>query len=227
MEALSRAHRAVRAHRCPPTAWSLLAVVLAVAAAVPAWLLTAYAGLSLLLGARRGFALPFLKITHDRKRALRRSSKSSCPMRVDVIKRALRAGHPFSPAIKLVAEDMDEPDRAASSSTTFADINYGNDLRRAMLGLLQRVPSVTMMALVTAVLVQKETGGNLAEILEQITTGHPRPLPLLSPRAHAVGGRPHVRMDSRAGARSCCSRSSGSRRPTICPCCSRTRLAKI
>ena len=52
---------------------------------------------------------------------------------------------------------------------TFADINYGNDLRRAMLGLLQRVPSLTVMALVTAVLVQKETGGNLAEILDQIS----------------------------------------------------------
>jgi len=52
----------------------------------------------------------------------------------------------------------------------FGDINYGNDVRRAMLGLLSRVPSVTVMALVTAILVQKETGGNLAEILEKIST---------------------------------------------------------
>jgi tight adherence protein B len=41
-------------------------------------------------------------------------------------------------------------------------------VRRAMLGLLSRVPSVTVMALVTSILVQKETGGNLAEILEKI-----------------------------------------------------------
>jgi tight adherence protein B len=68
----------------------------------------------------------------------------------------------------MIAEDMDDP-IAKEFELTFGDINYGNDLRRAMLGLLHRVPSVTMMALVTSVLVQKETGGNLAEILKQIS----------------------------------------------------------
>jgi len=48
-------------------------------------------------------------------------------------------------------------------------LNYGTDLRPAMLGLLDRVPSVTVMGVVTAILVQKETGGNLAEILENIS----------------------------------------------------------
>ena len=90
------------------------------------------------------------------------------PDAIDSMKRALRAGHPFSAAIKLVSEDMDDP-VAREFELTFADINYGNDMRRAMLGLLQRMPSVTVMALVTSVLVQKETGGNLAEILEQIS----------------------------------------------------------
>jgi tight adherence protein B len=82
--------------------------------------------------------------------------------------RALRAGHPFNATLKMIAEDLDEP-IAGEFDLTFGDINYGNDLRRAMLGLLSRVPSVTMMALVTSVLVQKETGGNLAEILKQIS----------------------------------------------------------
>jgi tight adherence protein B len=50
----------------------------------------------------------------------------------------------------------------------FSDLSYGNDVRRALLGLMERVPSVNVMALVTAVLVQRETGGNLAEILDQI-----------------------------------------------------------
>ena len=45
---------------------------------------------------------------------------------------------------------------------TFADVNYGNDVRRALLGMLLRVPSGNLMAVVTAVLIQKETGGNLA-----------------------------------------------------------------
>ena len=64
---------------------------------------------------------------------------------------------------------MDDP-VAAEFGTTFADINYGNDVRRAMMGLLHRVPSVTVMALVTSVLVQRETGGNLAEILDRIAS---------------------------------------------------------
>ena len=65
--------------------------------------------------------------------------------------------------------NMSMTDYEREFELTFGDINYGNDLRRAMLGLLARVPSVTMMALVTSVLVQKETGGNLAEILKQIS----------------------------------------------------------
>jgi tight adherence protein B len=90
------------------------------------------------------------------------------PDAIDSMKRALMAGHPFAASIKLIAEDMEDP-ISHEFEQTFADINYGNDLRRAMLGLLQRVPSMTVMALVTSVLVQKETGGNLAEILEQIS----------------------------------------------------------
>src|SRR5260370_39780006 len=86
---------------------------------------------------------------------------------IDVIKRALRAGHPFNQAIKLVADDMDQP-IAKEFESMFSDLNYGNDVRRALIGLLARVPSATVMALVTSVLVQRETGGNLAEILDQI-----------------------------------------------------------
>jgi tight adherence protein B len=90
------------------------------------------------------------------------------PDAIDVIRRALMAGHPFNAALNIVAEDMDDP-IASELRVTFADINYGNDVRRAMLGLLARVPSVSVMALVTSVLVQRETGGNLAEILSQIS----------------------------------------------------------
>ena len=101
--------------------------------------------------------------------------------------------------MRLVAEDMSDP-IAREFQLTFADINYGNDLRRALLGLLLRVPSVSMMAVVTAVLVQKETGGNLAEIFEQIAhviRGRFR----FSPQGqNPVGGGPAVRVDSRAGA---------------------------
>ncbi len=115
-----------------------------------------------------GGALPFMKISRDRKLRIEKVEEQ-LPDAIDSMKRALRAGHPFSATMKMVSEDMDDP-IASEFGAVFADINYGNDSRRAMLGLLQRVPSMTVMALVTAVLVQKETGGNMAEILEQIST---------------------------------------------------------
>ena len=59
---------------------------------------------------------------------------------------------------------------AREFETTFADLSYGNDPRRALFGLLQRVPSVSVTALITAVMVQRETGGNLAENLAKISS---------------------------------------------------------
>lgn len=122
---------------------------------------------AMLLGAAVCLALPFLKLRYDRNRRMSKLEEQ-LPDAVDVIRRALRAGHPFSAALKLVAEDLEQP-IAKEFELTFGDLNYGNDVRRAMLGLLDRVPSVTMMSFVTAVLLQRETGGNLAEILEQIS----------------------------------------------------------
>lgn len=111
--------------------------------------------------------LPIMKVRNARAKRFARFEEQ-LPDAIDVMKRALKAGHPFNGALKLVAEDMDDP-VAHEFGVTFNEISYGNDVRRAMLGLLSRVPSVTVMALVTSILVQKETGGNLAEVLEQIS----------------------------------------------------------
>ena len=144
----------------------VLSAVLAVVAALVVWLVSrmeiAAAGAAL-------FAawLPFMTISFHRKKRLARLEEQ-LPDAIDTMTRALKAGHPFNATLRMIAEDMDEP-VAKEFELTFGDINYGNDLRRAMLNLLSRVPSVTMMALVTSVLVQKETGGNLAEILKQIS----------------------------------------------------------
>jgi tight adherence protein B len=112
------------------------------------------------------FTVPYLRLSIQRRRRMEKIEEQ-IPDAMDIIKRALRAGHPFNAAIKLVADDMNQP-IAKEFELTFSDLNYGNDVRRALLGLLNRVPSVTVMALVTSVLVQRETGGNLAEILDQI-----------------------------------------------------------
>jgi tight adherence protein B len=123
-------------------------------------------GFAGLCGAVAGFAAPYLRLSMQRRRRLEKLEEQM-PDAVDVLKRALRAGHPFNAAIKLVADDMDQP-IAKEFELTFSDLNYGGEVRRALLALLSRVPSVTVMALVTSVMVQRETGGNLAEILDQI-----------------------------------------------------------
>lgn len=132
-------------------------------------ILVGAASQSLLLGLLAASAAtigPYLRLSMRRRKRFERIEEQ-LPDAIDVMKRALRAGHPFNSALKLVADDMDQP-IAKEFELTFSDVNYGNDVRRAMIGLLTRVPSVTVMALVTSVLVQRETGGNLAEILDQI-----------------------------------------------------------
>jgi len=144
----------------------LSSVLLCIGATVVSWWFFKSGTLGLLAGAL-ALWVPYLRITLARRRRLDKIEEQ-LPDAIDMIKRALRAGHPLTSAIKLVAEDMDQP-IAGEFEQASADLNYGNDLRRSMLGLLSRVPSVSVMAMVTAVLVQKETGGNLAEILEQIS----------------------------------------------------------
>lgn len=109
-------------------------------------------------------AIPFLRLTRARSRRLAHFEEQ-LPDALIVMARALRAGHPFSDAMHLVAEEMAEP-IAGEFRTTFMEINYGGEVRTAMLGLLRRVQSVTVMIFVTSVLIQKETGGNLAELLD-------------------------------------------------------------
>jgi tight adherence protein B len=144
----------------------MLSVLLAVVGAFCAWTYTRVPHWSLLV-ALGTFSLPYLKILRDRGARLARFEEQ-LPDALDVVKRALKAGHPFSQALKLVAEDMDDP-IAHEFDLVFSEINYGGDVRTALLGLLERIPSVSVMAFVTAVLVQKETGGNLAETFERIT----------------------------------------------------------
>ena len=120
-----------------------------------------------LLAALMAGALPFVVVFRERRLRLEKFEEQ-LPDAMDVMKRALRAGHPFNACLKLVAEEM-QPPIAREFEITFADVNYGNDLRQALVGMLVRVPSSNLLAVVTAVLIQKETGGNLAEIFDRIS----------------------------------------------------------
>jgi tight adherence protein B len=165
MEALGRAIEqsgyTILAHRLVA-----LAALLAIGASFAALILIGNAAIALLAFIAGG-AAPFVFVLRKRRARLEKFEEQ-LPDAVDVMKRALRAGHPFNSCIKLVADDMDAP-ISREFEQTFADINYGNDVRRALVGMLLRVPSSNLMAVVTAVLIQKETGGNLAEIFERIS----------------------------------------------------------
>jgi tight adherence protein B len=145
----------------------LLSFVSSVAAAAVSWIMSRWWPVAL-AGALVGLTAPCLFVVRARAKRFARFEEQM-PDAIDMMQRALKAGHPFGQCLKLVAEDMEEP-ISREFELTFADLSYGNDPRRALFGLLQRVPSVSVTALITAVIVQRETGGNLAENLSKISS---------------------------------------------------------
>ncbi len=89
------------------------------------------------------------------------------PEAVELVARALRAGHSFGSALKMVAEEMDDP-VAEEFGKTFADYSYGKTMEDALNGLVRRVGLQDLKFFATAVTLQRETGGNLTEILDNI-----------------------------------------------------------
>jgi len=89
------------------------------------------------------------------------------PEALDVMSRALKVGHPFNETLNFVGEEMEDP-IAEEFGRVFSDMNYGQPSKAAFHALLERVPSVSLQTLVTAVLIQQESGGALSEILEKV-----------------------------------------------------------
>ena len=88
------------------------------------------------------------------------------PDAIDMMARSLRAGHSMVAAISIVAEHAAEP-VGSEFGEVFRKQNFGLPLRDALTQLLARVPSQDLRVVVTGILVQKDTGGNLAEILDR------------------------------------------------------------
>ncbi|MDP9148169.1 MAG: type II secretion system F family protein, partial [Acidobacteriota bacterium] len=100
-----------------------------------------------------------------RKRRVAAFAKA-LPDSIDMMARALRAGHGMVASIGILSEHAMEP-VASEFSEVFRKQNFGLPLRDALMELLDRVPSQDLRVVVTGILVQKETGGNLAEILDR------------------------------------------------------------
>lgn len=122
--------------------------------------------LALLLALAGGLLLPVLNLQRRRRR---RQAKivELLPDSMDFIARALRAGNPFTAALKAAAKEMPEP-IAEEFGITFDEINYGLEVEDALHNLETRLGGTDVAYFVTAVLIQRRTGGNLANVLNRI-----------------------------------------------------------
>jgi tight adherence protein B len=122
----------------------------------------------IVIGLIVGISLPYFYIIYRRKKRMRRFDEQ-LPDALDYIARSLRAGNPFSAALKSVSVEMADPIGTAFGQT-FDEMNYGLELEDALYNLGDRVGSEEVQYFITAVLVQRTTGGNLAEVLNRIAS---------------------------------------------------------
>lgn len=111
-------------------------------------------------------ALPFMHVWWKRKKRFD-AFLEHLPDALDLMSRALSAGHAFSEALHMISVEMPEP-IASEFRKTYEEQNLGLSLKLALENLTQRIPLLDLRMCVTAILIQRETGGNLAEILEKV-----------------------------------------------------------
>ena len=111
--------------------------------------------------------LPLLLVLHAKSRRLARIGVQ-LPDALDLIGRAMRAGHAFPTALKMAGDEMSEP-IATEFRATFDEVNFGIAMNEALLNLATRVPITDLRYFVIAAMIQRETGGNLGELLDNIS----------------------------------------------------------
>lgn len=112
-------------------------------------------------------ALPLMYISRAKNKRMK-VIENQLPDALDLMGRAMRAGHAFPSALRMVGNEMAEP-IASEFRTVFEEINYGISTQEALTNLSTRVPSTDLSYFVIAVLIQHETGGNLSELLGNIS----------------------------------------------------------
>jgi tight adherence protein B len=111
--------------------------------------------------------LPLIKIKMQRTKRFKEFERQ-LPEALDLMARALRAGHAFSVGMKMVGDEFPDP-IGPEFNRTVEEISFGIDTPEAMANLNNRVVSTDLKFFITALVVQRETGGNLAEIIEAIS----------------------------------------------------------
>jgi tight adherence protein B len=148
---------------CAISAVGLAGVGFIAAGSLPPNQALLFAAVGLVLG---GF-LPYSYASYRRTKRFQKFEELF-PEAIDTLARAVRAGHAFTTALELIANELSEP-VASEFRKLFEEQKFGLPVRDALMNLAERVPLVDVKFFVTAVMLQRETGGNLAEILDNLS----------------------------------------------------------
>jgi tight adherence protein B len=114
-----------------------------------------------------GAFLPYAVVSYRRQKRIEKIEELF-PEAIDTLARAVRAGHAFTTALEMISNEISEP-LASEFRQLYEEQKFGMPVRDALMNLTQRVPLVDVKFFVTAVMLQRETGGNLAEILDNLS----------------------------------------------------------
>jgi len=119
------------------------------------------------VGMMVGFFLPYSYASYQRTKRFD-AFEEHFPEAIDTLARAVRAGHAFTTALEMISSEVTEP-VASEFRILFEEQKFGLPVRDALANLVERVPLVDVKFFVTAVMLQRETGGNLSEILDNLS----------------------------------------------------------
>jgi tight adherence protein B len=114
-----------------------------------------------------GAFLPYAVVSYRRQKRFEKLEELF-PEAIDTLARAVRAGHAFTTALEMISNETSEP-LAGEFRKLYEEQKFGMPVRDALMNLTERVPLVDIKFFVTAVMLQRETGGNLAEILDNLS----------------------------------------------------------
>ena len=148
-----------------PSTFMVISLILGVLGFTASWL----AGVKVYFAPSLGILLavvPFAWLLHKRSRRLK-TFASQLPESLELVARALRAGHSLAAGLHVVAEEMPQP-VADEFNRVYEEQNLGIPIDDALRSMCERVPNLDLRFFVTSVCIQRTTGGDLAEILDKI-----------------------------------------------------------
>src|SRR5208283_264019 len=143
-----------------------LCAMAGIAAAIVAYVLTRHieiAWAAMLVG----FLMPYSYVSMKRQKRFTKFDELF-PEAIDTLARAVRAGHALTTALEMITDEVAEP-VSGEFRQLYEEQKFGMPVRDALLNLTERMPLVDVTFFVTAVMLQRETGGNLAEILDNLS----------------------------------------------------------